>query len=200
MGARGWEFESPLGDHLHGSNSIGRVPVFHTGCCGFDPRLPYFSVDAGQRVFTLNGMKSKPFEQSLHDENDLPAREVVKQFYARLGFVLEDNPDRYGVDLVTGDYKLSVEVERRPVWESGDFPFVMVNFLQRKTKFFVNTPYVLSDYAIVSKDLKRVGIIDQVKIIDAILTSKATEKPNRYVNDSEFFYEIPRKQFAWFDI
>lgn len=151
-------------------------------------------------MFSVNTMKSKPFDATLHEENDLPARAVVKQFYARLGFVLEDNPDRYGVDLVTGDYKISVEVERRPVWESGDFPFVMVNFLQRKTKFFVDTPYLLADYAIVSKDLKRVGIIDQVKIIDAILTSKATEKPNRYVNDSEFFYEIPRKQFAWFDI
>jgi hypothetical protein len=146
-------------------------------------------------------MKSKPFEQALHDENDIPAREVVKKFYAdRFGVVLLDNPDRYGVDLVTADYELSVEVERRPVWESGDFPFVMVNFLTRKTKFFVNTPYVLSDYAIVSKDYKRVGIIDQIKIIDAILTTKATEKPNRYVNDSEFFYEIPRKHFAWFDL
>jgi hypothetical protein len=145
-------------------------------------------------------MKSKPFEQSLHDENDLPARGVVKQFYARMGYALEDNPDKYGVDLVTSDYKLSVEVERRPVWESGEFPFVMVNFLQRKTKFFVNSPYVLSDYAIVSKDLKRVGIITQLEIIDTILTSKATEKPNRYVNDSEFFYELHRNKFAWFDI
>jgi hypothetical protein len=145
-------------------------------------------------------MKSKPFDSALHEENDIPAREVVKRFYARLGYALEDNPDRYGVDLVMGDYKISVEVERRPVWESGEFPFVMVNFLTRKTKFFVGTPYVLSDYAIVSKDLKRIGIIDQVKIIDAILTTKAMEKPNRYVNDSEYFYEIPRKQFAWFDI
>jgi len=146
-------------------------------------------------------MKSKPFEQSLHDENDLPAREVVKKFYAdTFGAVLLDNPDRYGVDLVTTDYKLSVEVERRPVWESGEFPFDKVNFLQRKVKFFVNSPYVLADYAIVSKDLKRVGIINQLDILDIVLTSKATEKPNRYVNDSEFFYEIPRKQFAWFDI
>lgn len=146
-------------------------------------------------------MKSKVFDQALHDENDLPAREVVKRFYANtFGCDLVDNPDRYGVDLVTTDYKVSVEVERRPVWKSGDFPFVMVNFLQRKTKFFVNSPYVLSDYAIVSEDLKRVGILNQLQIIDAILTTKATEKPNKYVNDSEFFYEIPRKQFAWFDI
>lgn len=145
-------------------------------------------------------MKSKPFEQSLHDENDLPAREVVKKFYAdRFGATLLDNPDKYGVDLVTGDYKMCVEVERRPVWESGDFPFVMVNFLQRKTKFFVNSPYVLTDYAIVSKDLKRVGIIDQLQIIDAILGTGAIEKPNKYVNDSEYFYEIHRNKFAWFD-
>lgn len=146
-------------------------------------------------------MKSKPFEQSLHDENDLPAREVVKKFYDRWFWAtLVDNPDKYGVDLVTSDYSLSVEVERRPVWESGEFPFEMVNFLQRKTKFFVNSPYVLADYAIVSKDLKRVGIVNQLDILDIILTTKATEKPNRYVNDSEFFYEIPRKRFAWFDI
>ena len=174
MGARDWEFESPLGDH--------------------------FPIDAGQQAFSVNTMKSKPFDATLHEENDLPARAVVKQFYARLGYALEDNPDKYGVDLVMGDYKISVEVERRPVWESGEFPFVMVNFLQRKTKFFVGTPYLLADYAIVSKDLKRIGIISQIDIIDTMLDSTPVEKPNRYVNDSEFFYEIPRKRFAWFDI
>lgn len=32
----------PVAPHLHSGNSIGRVPVFQTGCCEFDPRPLYF--------------------------------------------------------------------------------------------------------------------------------------------------------------
>lgn len=32
----------PVARIFHSGNSIGRVPVFQTGCCGFDPRPLYF--------------------------------------------------------------------------------------------------------------------------------------------------------------
>lgn len=142
--------------------------------------------------------KSKPFEQSLHDDNDLPARKVVQEFYARIGVALIDNPDRYGIDLVETDGPFCVEVERRPVWDKDAFPFVEVNFLERKVKFFRDRLPGSTTYAIVSKDLKGIGIIDDEGIMAVVEKSAPKENPNRFVHDSEFFYKIPRSSFVWF--
>ena len=145
--------------------------------------------------------KSKQFDRALHDASDIPARDAVRRFYATLGVVLHDNPDPYGIDLITEDGKVLVEVERRMVWDKPEFPFVEVNFLQRKVKFFTgHAEGVLVDYAIVSNDFKKVGIIDRQSIVDIVIDTEPEESPNRYVNDSEFFYKIPRSAFKWFDV
>jgi hypothetical protein len=145
-------------------------------------------------------MKSKVFDNRLHDENDLPARAVVKRFYAHLGIILQDNPDRYGVDLISDDGKVAVEVERRPVWNKNDFPFVEVNFLHRKVKFFEKAEYLIQEYAIVSESMARIGIVDRPTIMEIVNRTKPTESCNRFVNDSEFFYKIPRSKFTWFSV
>ncbi len=145
-------------------------------------------------------IKKKIFEQSLHDENDLPAREAVKRLYANIGYKLIDNPDKYGIDLIDKEGILSVEVERRLVWNTKEFPFKEVNFLQRKEKFFNSSKSKITEYAIVSSDLKRAGIIDRPTLMAFIDLTSPEESPNKYVNDSEFFYKIPRSKFSWFDI
>lgn len=145
-------------------------------------------------------IKKKTFQQSLHDENDIPARETVKRFYSHIGYDLKDNPDKYGIDLIDKDGILSVEVERRLVWEGGEFPFSDVNFLHRKEKFFVKSKSKLTDYAIVSVDLKRVGLIDKATLVAYFDWTAPVENPNRFVHDSEFFYKIPKSKFVWFDV
>jgi hypothetical protein len=144
--------------------------------------------------------KSKPFDKSLHDQNDLPAREVVKEWYGRIGIRLIDNPDKYGVDLITEDDSLCVEVERRMVWNTEEFPFADVNFLQRKVKFFDTKKYSLHEYAIVSISLKRIGICNESEIMAIVKGTTPTESPNRFVNDSEYFYKIPKSKFFWFSV
>lgn len=136
----------------------------------------------------------------MHDENDLPAREAVKRLYSHIGYKLIDNPDKFGIDLLDEDGIVSVEVERRLVWDKYDFPFSDVNFLQRKEKFFVKSKTQLTDYAIVSLDLKRVGVIDKDTIMAHIEWAMPVENPNRFVNDSEYFYKIPKSKFVWFDV
>ena len=94
-----------------------------------------------------------------------------------------------------------VEVERRMVWDKPEFPFLSVNFLQRKVKFFVGHPdFVIVDYAIVNNDFTKVGIIDRCSIVGIVIDTTPEESPNRFVNDSEFFYKIPRSSFRWFDV
>lgn len=149
----------------------------------------------------LNFMiKKKIFEQSLHDENDAPAREAVKRLYANIGYKLIDNPDKYGIDLIDREGILSVEVERRLVWNTKEFPFSEVNFLQRKEKFFNISKSKITEYAIVSADFKRAGIIDKQTLMAFIDLTSPEESPNKYVNDSEYFYKIPKAKFAWLDI
>lgn len=144
--------------------------------------------------------KSKVFEQSLHDENDIPAREAVKRLYAHIGYTLIDNPNKFGIDLIDDSGILSVEVERRLVWNKEEFPFSDINFLQRKEKFFVKSKTQLTEYAIVSLNLKKVGVIDKDTLMDYIEWAVPVENPNRFVNDSEYFYKIPKHKFVWFDV
>ena len=151
-------------------------------------------------IYNFMKTKSKIFQQSLHDENDLPARKVVKEFYARIGIMLIDNPDKYGVDLITEDDSLCVEVERRMVWNTDEFPFADVNFLQRKVKFFDTKRYSLHEYAIVSTSMKRIGICNEETIMAIVNGTTPKESPNRFVNDSEYFYKIPKSKFFWFNV
>lgn len=156
-----------------------------------------FKSPHGHNYFMI---KKKIFEQSLHDENDAPAREAVKRLYANIGYKLIDNPDKYGIDLIDKEGILSVEVERRLVWNSKEFPFNEVNFLQRKEKFFNISRSKITEYAIVSADFKRAGIIDKKTLMAFIDLTSPEESPNKYVNDSEYFYKIPKAKFVWLDI
>lgn len=143
---------------------------------------------------------SKPFDKELHAECDAPAREVVKEFYARIGINLIDNPNQYGVDLICLDKTICVEVERRLVWDTASFPFKTINFLHRKLKFIQDPTYRICEYAIVSKDLKNLGIIDRPTALKVINEKEAKEMPNRFVNEGELFYSIPKDKFSWFAV
>lgn len=134
----------------------------------------------------------KQFEQSLFDENDPKSRDVVKAYFASRGLVLVDNPDKYGVDLVSEDGELKVEVERRPVWDKDEFPFSEVNILARKAKFF----NAGAAYVIVSNDFSRIGVIRNSLIL-RYLKETPRESGNRYVGSGELFYKVPKSEFTW---
>lgn len=137
----------------------------------------------------------KPFDQGLFEENDPKTREVVKAFFARRNIMLQDNPDKFGVDLIDELTELKVEVERRSVWKTGEFPFGEINLPERKAKFFKdkNTCYV-----IVSEDYAYIGGISGSKILGYLKDPK--ENQNKYVAQGEKFYKIPKNQFKWYKI
>lgn len=136
----------------------------------------------------------KPFDPANFEENDPASRACVRAYFARNLVHLIDNPDRYGIDLISPDGFFSVEVERRNVWTGKDFPFAEVNLPERKAKFFRHPN---TAYAIVNADCSRIGIILARFLVPYIGDSNLRENPNRYVHSGELFFKIPKSKFSW---
>ena len=81
----------------------------------------------------------KKFSQELFDENDDACRNAAEYIKEDLGIdALEDNPNKYGVDLIgtlDGEFVSYVEVERKHGWKGETFPFSTVNLPARKKKY-----------------------------------------------------------------
>lgn len=137
----------------------------------------------------------KPFNKSLHAKNDPKSRRLVQAFFAERGVVLIDHPNKYDIDLITKDGKVRVEVERRPIWKTGKFPFDTVHILERKEKFFREGN---THYCIVSGDYNWIGFIP-AKLITSFMRRKyLKENPNKYVKEGEYAYDIPTDQFEFY--
>ena len=138
--------------------------------------------------------KYKKFSKKLFDNNDPKSRVLVKEFFAKHGIILQDNNDQYGVDLVSPDGSVKIEIERRTIWKQKDFPFNEINLPERKAKFFTDKNVA---YVIVSEDYSRIGFIKGERIKEYITENNLKENPNKYVSEGELFYKIPKDRFKW---
>lgn len=138
--------------------------------------------------------KSKRFSPSLHQGNDPKSRQVVRDFLARYGLVVKDNPNRYGVDLISDDGLLQIEVEHRLPWVDEEFPYNEINVPERKAKFLKDGDV---QYIILSRAFDRLGIIMGKVIKPFIVDDNLVANPNKYVRDGEFFYKVPKEAFRW---
>jgi hypothetical protein len=140
-------------------------------------------------------MKSnpKPFSQQLFDECDPQSRRVVLKYFNDNFVTMEENPDKYGVDLISRA-GFNVEIERRIVWKNGKFPFETVNLPERKAKFFKDGD---TSYAIVSEDYNWIGLCSAVNVERCLTDGNLAENRNKFVGSGEYFYKIPANYFAW---
>ena len=134
----------------------------------------------------------KQFSKSLHKSNDPQSRRVVKEYLAKQGIIVEDNPNQFGIDLVSADGTLQIEVEHRPIWDGEEFPYSEVNVPERKAKFLAAGK---SQYIILSKDFSRIGIIDAKAVMPYIVDTNLVESHNRFVRNGEYFFKIPVECF-----
>lgn len=126
---------------------------------------------------------SKKFDQSLHDENDGPAKDAVMAYIKRAWQLDPREGGKYDVDIDVyerGALIAHVEVEKRSHWVK-DFPFHTVNIPIRKRKFFLlDLPTLLfSVKADLTQALYTKG--------DIILDSQVINNPNKYLRDEQFF-------------
>lgn len=136
----------------------------------------------------------KKFSQSLYRQNDPTSRKVVKEYFERNKIPLEDNPNKYGVDLISKDGSLQIEVEHRLVWVDKEFPYSEINVPERKAKYFIENHIC---YVILSKDYKHIGLIDGKTLKTYITEDTLQESSNKFVKRGEFFYKVPKSKFKW---
>jgi len=139
---------------------------------------------------------NKPFSKSLFRGNDPKSRRIVKEYFAKQSppIIMEDNLNKYGIDLISKDGSLQIEVEHRLVWIDEEFPFEEINLPERKAKFFVENS---AAYAILSRDYSHIGMIDGKTLRTYIVDYNLKESSNKYVRENEYFYKIPKSAFAW---
>jgi len=136
----------------------------------------------------------KKFSKSLHSRNDPQSRRIVKEYFEKNNIPLEDNPNKFGVDLLSKDGSLQIEVEHRLVWDGVEFPFDEVNVLERKAKYFVENHVC---YVILSKDYSRIGMIDGKTLRKYLTDDTLQESSNKFVKQGELFFKVPRSEFKW---
>lgn len=140
---------------------------------------------------------NKPFSPSLHAKNDPKSRELVKEFFAERGIIINDHPNKYDVDLISSDGLLRVEVEHRMNWKTAEFPFNEINVPERKAKFFKEGK---THYVILSNEYQYLGFISALKIKKFMIPECLKESSNRFVKSNEYFYKIPKTEFEFYQI
>ena len=140
----------------------------------------------------MHGVR-KRFSQSLNDSHDPKSRKIVKEYLAKQGIVVKDNPNKKGVDLLSEDGSVQIELEHRPPWKGEEFPFSEVNVLARKS--YLGEGKI--DYIILSCDFKRLGIITAKEIQPYIIDSNLHHHRNKYVSEGEYVYKVPASAFKW---
>ena len=73
--------------------------------------------------WNINMGARKRFDKKLFEENDPKARAIAKKFFGTDSLVLEDNPNRYGPDLMqieNGEHIGFVECEVKLVWKEEE--------------------------------------------------------------------------------
>src|ERR1035437_2388632 len=100
-------------------------------------------------------MTNKQFNKQVFDGVDNITRIYVIQHMESKGITFHDNPDKYGIDLIS-DGGILLEVEQKAkAWKGHDFPFKTIHVLQRKEKW-VNKGMI---FAMVNEDFSRIAII-----------------------------------------
>jgi len=134
-------------------------------------------------------MKRKRFDLNLYKQYDKKGREKVKKYLSKI-YIVKDNPDRYGIDLLLYLNNKShgyVEVEHRTqaAW-NAIFRDGILNVPERKRKFFKNGKTL---YFAVGPD-------EEMLIVTGtdIIKSPLQENPNKYVKHDEYFYKVSLKK------
>ena len=133
----------------------------------------------------------KPFDKQLFEENDVRARTAVSGYLRKIGWIVRDNPDRYGVDLLLQTKELeydclAIECEIKRVWSGSEFPWKTIQLPMRKAKFVRSADMPVNFWVLNSECTHAIVIPGS-----ALSGYAPVEVPNKYVAAGEKFYQIP---------
>lgn len=133
----------------------------------------------------------KPFSPGNHRANDAIGKNAVLQLLKRMNVDAEENPNKYGVDIIVKDRTRTYEVERRAIWHTT-WPHPTVHIPERKTKFL--KPDMV--YAVVNIECDRVMLCSS----EVILKYPQVEIPNKSISSGEFFYDVPLTEWQVYNV
>ena len=134
-------------------------------------------------------MANKEFCPALFKENDGPARAAGKRYWSVADGVVrvEDNPERYGADLIVhtmaGSFYCEVEIKKG--WEGKEFQYDTLQIAARKGKFLGKALPV--SYIVFNADQSYGYLCQGSDLAD----SPIVEVSNKYKRSGEMFYQIP---------
>jgi len=121
----------------------------------------------------------KQFDQQLFDDNDAPAKDVIKKFLEKHGYIVEEGT-QYGIDLIVyknGKIRFMAEVEVKHSWVGHNFIFPDINVPYRKKKFFEQKDKQV--FIMLNDNLTSCIVIDNHEILKSpVLVRKNKFKPN----------------------
>lgn len=135
----------------------------------------------------------KRFDKSLYDNNDSTARTAGKKYWRSFSYQAEDNPDRYGADLIvnTGWEVFYSEVEIKRVWSGPLFKYDTLQIPERKRKFTVlDMPCM---FLVLNNEQTHAFVCSS----DLLSKSPVVEVPNKYVYKGEMFFQVPVSELLY---
>lgn len=131
-------------------------------------------------------MASKPFSESLFQDNDAAAKEKVIWALLKRGIIAQENSDPYGVDLVSNGNSYEVEVKHN--WTGITFPFRTVHIAARKLKFANEA----MRFVILNSPLTWAIVIN-----GAVAASSPIIKKDTSLTEGEDFISVPTQKAAF---
>ena len=129
----------------------------------------------------------KPFSPGNHASNDAVGKNAVLKYLHSINIPAEENPDKYGIDLIVKGYDWTYEVEHRSIWKDN-WPHSTVHVPERKAKFMKDKMI----YAVVNKDCTKIMFCPS----EVIRQYKPVEVPNKSVAQGEHFYDVPLQKWT----
>ena len=137
-------------------------------------------------------MEYLKFSMKRFEANDPKARELTKLFLNKqFNIVYTDNPDPFGVDLISKDGFAEVEHRSGFCWLNGEFPWPDINIPVRKAKYFEGSNGI---YCVWCFDYSVIGICP----FDKIINSPVKENKNRYLGQGEYFFKVLAENFTFY--
>ena len=129
-------------------------------------------------------MRTKEFDQQLHDVYDRCSTDVIKKYVLKKhdGAVVKKYPHGdYGVDLFVkiNSHSHYIEVEVKTSWKEGLFPYKSIHIPARKHKhLFLDHPVW---FVVMRQDFRAFVYISGTDLVDKVT------KNTKYSKDEEFF-------------
>lgn len=136
-------------------------------------------------------MIRKKFDQDLYNKYDKVTKDCIKSLLEETKYEVKESNKKTDVDLQVfkdGVYIANIEVETKNVWHGSSFPYLTVNFPQRKLKYCkLDKP---TFFVMFNSDQTEYLIVKDKDLIKAPINVVS----NKYVSYGEEFIQVELKR------